>query len=333
MEKSLDLWSGIRKLQLLVLVTCVLLLVSTHVLVNAAGNESPLYIIKQDGKYGYGDAAGHVVIPPVYLQAKRFSEGVAAVQIQQGFWGMINTKGEIVGTLRNVDEVREFSEGLAVVRQGAKYGYIDKKQLVIPFKYDAAEDFSEGLAVVAKRDGNTIMERLNNIKYGYIDPNGTEVIECQFRSAGNFKEGLAPVSSEATDFRWGYIDKEGHYVIEAKYFTAREFSDGLAPVTITLGQSGFIDHQGSVVIPPQYSWTYSFSEGLARVDVEGKYGFIDKNGNMVIKPIFTYADDFRDGLARIYDKSPGFGEDDYKYKDVGFGYIDKHGNVRRQITK
>ncbi|HWR06523.1 WG repeat-containing protein [Sporomusa sp.] len=309
----------------------VLINIFTSTVTANANYGTALYIIKQDGKYGYGDADGHVVIPPVYLQANRFSEGVAAVQIQKGFWGMINTKGEIVGTLRNVDEVREFSEGLAVVRRGAKYGYIDKKQLVVPFKFDAADDFSEGLAVVAKREGNTILEKLHNIKYGYIDKDGTEVIDYQFRSAGKFKEGIAPVSSEATGFRWGYIDKKGHYVIEAKYFTAREFSDGLAPVTIALGQSGFIDHQGSLVIPPLYSWTYSFSEGLARVAVDGKYGFIDKNGNMVIKPMFNYADDFSNGLAQIYDKSPGFSED--IYEDVSFGYIDKSGNVRWQITK
>lgn len=31
-------------------------------------------------------------------------------------------------------------------------------------------------------------------KYGYIDKSGNVVIDCQFRSAGKFKEGLAPVS-------------------------------------------------------------------------------------------------------------------------------------------
>lgn len=297
----------------------------------SADYHGTLYIIKQEGKYGYGDNNGNIVIQPLYLQAKEFAEGVAPVKIQEGVWGMINTKGDVVATLKNIDEVYEFSEGLAVVRKGAKYGYIDKKQLVVPIKFDNAESFSEGLAVVAIREGSTFLEKLHNAKYGYIDKTGNQVIDCQFRSAGKFKEGIAPVSSEATDFLWGYIDKAGQYVIEAKYFTAREFSEGLAPVTRNLGASGFIDHQENFAIPPQFSWTYSFSEGLARVVVKGKYGFIDKTGKIVIEPVFEYADDFKNGLARIYDKSPGFGED--RYADICFGYIDRIGSMRWQLTK
>lgn len=315
----------------------------SNVSANAADADK-LYVIKEDGKYGYIDEKGKVVIKPIYLQAKQFAEGVAPVKIQENVWGIINTKGEVIATWKNVDEINEFSEGLAVVRQRAKYGYIDKRQLVIPLKFDAAEDFSEGLAVVAIREGNTPLEKLRNAKYGFIDKDGNVVIACQFQSAGKFKEGVAPVSSAARDFQWGYIDKTGQYVIEAKYFTAREFSEGLAPVTIVLGKSGFIDHQGNFVIPPQYSWTYSFSEGLARVKVgekiqhnpfkmikEGKYGFIDKSGRMVIEPIFEYADDFRNGFARIYDQGPGFGAD--KYQGISFGYVDKRGNIRWQLMR
>ena len=301
-----------------------------------------LYVIKKDGKYGYIDENSNLVIKPAFLQAKEFAEGVAPVKLQEGVWAIIDTKGKIVGAWKNVDEINAFSEGLAVVRKGAKYGYIGKNQLVTPLKFDDANDFSEGLAVVAIREGNTIMEKLHNIKYGYIDKSGEVVIDCQFKSAGNFKEGVAPVAT--MDLKWGYIDKTGQYVIEPKYFTAREFSEGLAPVTVTFGKSGFINHEGNFVIPPQYSWTYSFSDGLARVKVGekiqvnpfkvidgGKYGFIDKSGKMVISPEFKYVDDFKNGLARIYNQSPGFGED--KYQGIGFGYIDKNGSVRWQLSE
>ena len=333
---------------LFLLFLVIVLLANAHAsnaLANAV-NSDKLYVIKQDGKYGYIDGNGNIVIKPIYLQAKQFAEGVAPVKIQEGIWGVINIKGEVIAAWENVDEINEFSEGLAVIKHGARYGYIDKKQLVIPLKFDAAGDFSEGLAVVAIREGSTFLEKLHNAKYGYIDKDGNIVIDCQFGAAGKFKEGVAPVSSAATDFRWGYIDKTGQYVIEAKYFTAREFSEGLAPVTVALGKSGFIDHQGNLVIPPQYSWTYSFSEGLARVMVgekiefnsngiklleKGKYGYIDKSGRMVIEPQFVEAGDFKDGLARIYDKILGFGEG--RYQDISIGYIDKSGNIIWPLTR
>ena len=46
------------------------------------------------------------------------------------------------------DEADSFSEGLAAVRVGAKYGYIDKQgKIVIKPQLDCAGPFSEGLAV------------------------------------------------------------------------------------------------------------------------------------------------------------------------------------------
>jgi len=55
-----------------------------------------------------------------------------------------------------------FHDGLAVVQQNGKYGFIDKRgNLVIPFKYEFAVSFSHGLAVVTR-----------NGKRGYIDKTG-----------------------------------------------------------------------------------------------------------------------------------------------------------------
>ena len=47
------------------------------------------------------------------------------------------------------DYIAPFSEGLARVRKGGKWGYINRKgKEVIPFLYDQAYPFSEGLAMV-----------------------------------------------------------------------------------------------------------------------------------------------------------------------------------------
>ena len=48
-----------------------------------------------NGKYGYMDKAGKLVITPQYEQAGSFSEGLAAVQVG-GKWGYIDTKGNLV---------------------------------------------------------------------------------------------------------------------------------------------------------------------------------------------------------------------------------------------
>lgn len=61
--------------------------------------------------------------------------------------------------------VEPFSEGLAAVKMGYKYGYIDTTgKLVVRMEYDKAEPFSEGVALV-KIDEKDVYS-------GYIDQNG-----------------------------------------------------------------------------------------------------------------------------------------------------------------
>ena len=73
--------------------------------------------MKLDGKYGFIDPTGNLVIPCKY------------------------------------DGVGSFSEGLAEVKLDGKWGYADPTgNMVIPCKYDRADSFSEGLALV-KLDG------------------------------------------------------------------------------------------------------------------------------------------------------------------------------------
>lgn len=49
------------------------------------------------------------------------------------------------------EDAESFSDGLAAVKQGGKWGYIDESgKLVIPCQFDKAYPFSEGLAIVGK---------------------------------------------------------------------------------------------------------------------------------------------------------------------------------------
>src|SRR5437016_2105383 len=74
------------------------------------------------------------------------------------------------------DEADSFSEGLAAVRVGAKFGYVDKQgMIVIKPQFDFAGAFSEGLAGVGIGS-----------KIGYIDKQGNFVIATPFAIANLF---------------------------------------------------------------------------------------------------------------------------------------------------
>src|SRR5258706_2673380 len=177
------------------------------------------------------------------------------------------------------DQGERFAEGMAAVRIGAKFGYIDKQgKVVIMPQFDFAGTFSEGVASVGI--GN---------KIGYIDKEGHFVVTPSFEIANLLavSERLAAVRvGEFLTGKWGYIDKQGKIVIRAQYEGAGPFSDGLAAVSFD-GKWGYIDKQGTTIIKPQYSSVRSFSEGLAAVRVgdyfKGKDGSICTTGTNVIE--------------------------------------------------
>ncbi len=101
----------------------ILLFVSLVVLVSTSWSqqteEGRLFRIKQNGKYGYMDNTGNIVIEPQFYSASGFSEGLAKVGA-----GLIDKTGKIVIKLQG--SFLGFSEGLAGVKIGKKLGYIDK---------------------------------------------------------------------------------------------------------------------------------------------------------------------------------------------------------------
>ncbi|GHT46247.1 hypothetical protein FACS189454_07100 [Planctomycetales bacterium] len=61
------------------------------------------------------------------------------------------------------DDAGNFSEGLARVELGDKYGFIDKTgKEVIPFKYDDVYSFSEGLALVERQGREYYIDKTGN---------------------------------------------------------------------------------------------------------------------------------------------------------------------------
>lgn len=153
-----------------------------------------------------------------------------------------------------------FSEGLAPVCLNGKWGYINlKDQWAISPRFIEARPFSEGLAFVRSENGET----------AFIDRTGRIRIKGKFADAGNFGQGLAPVSLKEG---WVYIDTTGRVSIKGNYSRAKSFSQGLAPVWD--GQWGYINRTGKVIIDFVFDKAEEFSEGKACVKKDYKYGFI-----------------------------------------------------------
>ena len=167
-----------------------------------------------NGKWGYIDKTGQVVLPIEYDAAFPFSDGLAAVQIN-GEWGYIDTTGQVVIPLE-YHSAGMFSDGLAAIETDAdsKIGFIDKTgQLIIPAEYYSkgtwSGSFAEGLASVADEAG----------KYGFIDTSGQTAISFEYDDASYFSDGLASVAKRDQDGynKYGFINKNGQTVVPLQY--------------------------------------------------------------------------------------------------------------------
>jgi tetratricopeptide (TPR) repeat protein len=284
--------------------------------------DSGIFLVKLNGKYGFINKSGKVLINPQFDAAGNFYDGLAVVKSGEK-WGYINKSGKIVINPQ-FEQATNFYEGLAAVKLGGKWGYINKSgNIVINPQFESAGFFSQGLADVGSTGGGWIKQ------FGFIDKSGKYVINPQFDGVSFFNEGLATASNGRA---FGYINKSGEYVINPQFDQAWVFTDGLAMVRLG-NKLGFINKSGKYIINPQFDTANWFQDGLAAVCNGGKCGYIDKTGKYIISPQFDSANDFHDGLAAVETgviwkswMDPWLGKQTKKISGK-WGYIDKTGKI------
>lgn len=191
----------------------------------AAGYPVPF---QQDGKWGYKDAGGRVIIEPRFQTAGAFAaEGLAAVVDEQG-WAYINAEGALVVRPLVVDNGPDyFQEGLARFRASGKVGFFNRGgKVIIPAAFGFALPFSEGLAGVCDqcreiREGEHTVVRGG--QWGFIGRGGELVIPLQFEQVERFEHGRAKVKSAG---KWHTIDRKGTVVGAASIGKAWMERDG-----------------------------------------------------------------------------------------------------------
>jgi hypothetical protein len=296
----------------------------------------PLFRFEQNGKAGYIDVTGNVIVKPTLAFFDRqnfygeFHEGIAEFYDDGGHRYM-DRSGKILFKIEGSGFA--FSEGLAAasrrIGREADWGFLDRTgKFVIEPRFYAASSFSEGLAVATATPspGTT----------GFIDHSGSFVIPPRLSYASDFQGGLAAViidgpcqiynggSCDAAEYRptqpnanyacrYAFIDKTGKPISDLRFEGAGDFAEGLAPVKMG-GRWGYVDQSGRIVIDPRFAWAGQFSEGLAGVFDGKNYGFIDRTGKLVIQPRFQSVSAFADQRALVMDVTEKRGTS-YRYID------------------
>ena len=107
---------------------------TTEATTSSVNDTLELIAYEKDGKWGYVDNTGKVIIPFIYDTADDFREGLAAVRIEYS-WGFIDKDGKTVIPFE-YDGAWSFIDGLAPVYKDNLWGFINhNNEIVINFQY------------------------------------------------------------------------------------------------------------------------------------------------------------------------------------------------------
>ena len=281
-----------------------------------------LAAVKKNGKWGFINQKGEVVIPCSFYDVKSFEGGLARVQDQEnGPWRYINKYGR---TNQRLDDMHAKAPAGMIIGP-FKYGiakvgnYRTKEYSSTTTVYDNAFDF----------DGHEEYSHSSytDFVHGYMDRNGNMLTGYDYDSmspewmADEISDGWIKMS-RYDNGNTEYMSRMGKR-LEGQYgLMSHNFHEGVAFVSKTVfgmfTKYGYINTNGEMVIPNKWVWCYDFSEGLAAVKEKAKdkyFSYINHKGETVIpSQPWNRAGEFHEGLASVQQSGSGY-----------FGYIDKTG--------
>lgn len=259
--------------------------------------------VKANGKGGYINVNGEFVIPPQFKWAFAFkANGLAHVE-KDGEEFYIDIQGNRMPD-STVEEEAGAGLGLRKYRKDGKSGAVNSKgKIVIPPIFDEVWTQSEGTPILVSL----------NKKKGYVDLQGNIVIELKYDYKHAMPFSSCGLTTITENDKVGFINQKGEWILLPQFDFAYFFCEGFCSVILNK-KWGYVDSSGKLAIPPQFGNGSNFRGGLAIVSMDKQYGYIDTSGIFVILPQFTDAYFFQNGLAAVK-------------KGRKCGYIDRNGNV------
>lgn len=194
----------------------------------------------EDGKRGFIDAKGNVVVPLTLEAAFPFGDKLTPVRFDgEKIWKAINTKGELVFTFS--DKVKNvlgsFSDGMAMVYvdgpsdYNVHYDFVNEKgEFVCDVPYASAEPFKNGRAIIANVNKERKGNNMQFFKYGLIKKGGLEIVRSQYPCLqeslipGIYFYGKASTSLSGCN-GWGLLDSNGKELTQSLYQMFTKLND------------------------------------------------------------------------------------------------------------
>lgn len=224
-----------------------------------------------------------------------FFFGMAAVKLN-GKWGFINNSGKLIIDY-SYDAVSSFSEDVAAVANWEVFGdstrlkwnYIDKSgKKIMDLYFDDALPFHQGLAAVNVSG-----------QWKWIDKKGADLIpNSVFDECRSFTNGFATYKRGE---RWGIMSISGKIVLQPSYPMIGNLSDRFFSFSLSPEAWGFLDATGKIAVQPIYKCVSNFNDGLAYVVVNTKISLISTSGKIYCKDVYDSAPGYYGSLVGFLD--------------------------------
>lgn len=280
-----------------------------------------LYPVELDGKLGFADSNGDIVIPIIYDRELHVNDTVAWTGNREyldlkknGLYGLIKHDSSIVvdfcwGDIR-LDKLRE---DLIPVAIDKKWGFVNVKtgETQVEVAYDEVEFFKDGFAPVCIKG-----------KWGMIDVNGNMIVEPKYLLDSHFVGDFA-IMFEGGSWNYGWncrkisdsnckiVNKKGYEIVSDCSWIERT---GINIFTLTRKEDGkkvktvkqlivFPDYivviddgeylEGYITARGKYSEKYEYDEELKKWSVKhihakyvggGTWSVIDYSGKHITIP-------------------------------------------------
>lgn len=144
-------------------------------------------------------------------------------------------------------------------------------------RYKFVDDCYEDMTAVGKP-----IDGPKQMKYGFIDSQGLEIIPCIFDDVSHYSEGLCGVCEDGV---WSYYDKEGCEILSQVSEVPGYFTNGVVPV-VKYGRYGLIDKTGKELIPAECDFITYPNKHFIAVKRNGKFHIYDLGGQPAINQGF-----------------------------------------------
>ena len=252
-------------------------------------------------------------------EASRILYQRAMLELQENNWqgaqSIFESLGDYEDSVRkaylasvgSVAQMRYAGQNACVFTYQDLQGVVDfSGNTITPARWESIDDFEENGLAMAVRNG----------KYGFIRPDGTEIIPCSFDAVGEWIESRCAVMLKGQDEnRYGVVLEDGTVLIDPVWTSlgSIEWEDVRTDPFLSVSKA-FVKHYdgwwvlmnrgGEILTKERYLEYLPFSEGLAAVrGMNYLCGYVDENGNETIPCRYENAASFNEGRAAVKHKN------------------------------